>query len=147
MLLTTTSVKVFIDIFIGIWSFVLSLVWVYSINRTRGERVSAGEIWDRFPKFILGYVLTFVVMLLVALASPDLLTAARAASAQDNAFRVLFFILTFFSIGLVSNFRQLWREGFGKLAGVYAVSLFGFVIWVGLAISFVFFHGLVPPTA
>ena len=147
MLLTTTSVKVFIDIFIGIWSFVLSLVWVYSINRTRGERVSAGEIWDRFPKFILGYVLTFVVMLLVALASPDLLTAARAASAQDNAFRVLFFILTFFSIGLVSNFRQLWREGFGKLAGVYAVSLFGFVIWVGLTISFVFFHGLVPPTA
>ncbi|MDE3074614.1 MAG: putative sulfate exporter family transporter [Chloroflexota bacterium] len=147
MLLTTTSVKVFIDIFIGVWSFVLSLIWVYGINREKGEQVKASEIWDRFPKFILGYVLTFVVMLGLALASPGLLTAARAASAEANAFRVVFFVLTFFSIGLVSNFRQLWREGFGKLAAVYAVSLFGFVIWVGLGISFVFFNGLVPPTA
>jgi hypothetical protein len=32
------------------------------------------------------------------------------------------------------------------LAAVYLVSLFGFVIWVGLAISWLFFHGIKPPT-
>jgi hypothetical protein len=32
-----------------------------------------------------------------------------------------------------------------KLAAVYVVSLFGFVIWVGLAISWLFFSGVKPP--
>ena len=45
----------------------------------------------------------------------------------------------------MSNFRQLWAEGIGRLAAVYLLSLFGFVIWVGLAISLVFFAGVKPP--
>jgi hypothetical protein len=60
---------------------------------------------------------------------------------------VIFFILTFFSIGVLSNFRRLWSEGIGKLAAVYCVSLFGFVIWVGLLISWLFFAGVKPPLA
>jgi hypothetical protein len=60
---------------------------------------------------------------------------------------VIFFILTFFSIGVLSNFRKLWEDGIGKLAAVYVVSLFGFVIWVGLLISWIFFAGVKPPLA
>jgi hypothetical protein len=41
----------------------------------------------------------------------------------------------------------LWEEGIGRLAAVYAVSLFGFIIWIGLAISFIFFAGIRPPLA
>lgn len=59
--------------------------------------------------------------------------------------RVMFLVLTFFAIGLVSNFPKLWEEGIGRLAVVYLVCLFGFIIWVGLAISWVFFHGVTPP--
>ena len=55
-----------------------------------------------------------------------------AAIGEANMFRVIFFILTFFSIGVLSNFRKFWEDGLGKLAAVYLVSLFGFVIWVGL---------------
>ena len=36
-------------------------------------------------------------------------------------------------------------EGIGKLAAVYVVCLFGFIIWVGLVISWVFFSGIKPP--
>ena len=46
---------------------------------------------------------------------------------------------------MLSNFRRLWADGIGKLAAVYVVSLFGFVIWVGLAISWIFFAGVKPP--
>ena len=53
--------------------------------------------------------------------------------------------ISFFSIGVLSNFRKLWQEGIGRLAAVYVVSLFGFVIWVGLAISWLFFGGITPP--
>ena len=62
-------------------------------------------------------------------------------------FRVLFFVLTFFTIGVVTNFRKLWEEGIGRLAAVYVVCLFGFIIWIGLAISWLFFHGVKPPLA
>jgi hypothetical protein len=50
--------------------------------------------------------------------------------------------LTFFSIGMATNVRRLWAEGLGRLALVYVVSLFGFVIWIGLAISWLFFQGV-----
>jgi Kef-type K+ transport system membrane component KefB len=66
---------------------------------------------------------------------------------QANIFRQLFFLLTFFSIGLMSDLRQLWQQGIAKLAAVYVVSLFGFVVWVGLLISWLFFHGMQPPLA
>jgi hypothetical protein len=66
---------------------------------------------------------------------------------EANGLRVIFFILTFFSIGLLSNFRKLWQEGIGRLAAVYLVSLFGFVIWVGFVISWLFFSGVKPPLA
>jgi hypothetical protein len=45
----------------------------------------------------------------------------------------------------MSNFRKLWEEGIGRLAAVYLLCLFGFVIWVGLVISFIFFGGVNPP--
>jgi hypothetical protein len=38
-------------------------------------------------------------------------------------------------------------SGIGRLAEVYVVCLFGFVIWAGLAISWVFFGGVKPPLA
>ncbi len=64
---------------------------------------------------------------------------------QANVFRGIFFVMTFFSIGVVSNFRKLWEEGIGKLAAVYVLCLFGYIIWVGLGISWIFFHGMMPP--
>jgi len=71
--------------------------------------------------------------------------AAKAATGEANVFRGIFFVMTFFTIGLVSNFKKLWEEGIGKLAAVYVISLFGFIIWIGLIISWIFFHGVKPP--
>ena len=57
MLTTATTVKVFIDVFIGVWAFVLALIWVYGIDRASpARRCPLGEIWQRFPKFVLGYL-------------------------------------------------------------------------------------------
>ena len=199
---TATSIKVFIDIFIGIWAFVLAYIWANHIEKREGDKVRAVEIWQRFPKFIIGYVLTFGLFLTLGLACPafvktetlvpltkemqvnDPLTgklrldkvpvikrvsqvdpatgmatlvsvpvmkkeikpgAAKSSTDQANIFRVLFFCLTFFTIGVISNFRKLWEEGIGRLAAVYAVGLFGFIIWFGLIISWVFFGGVHPP--
>ena len=148
MLGTTATIKVFIDIFIGIWAFILAYIWTRHLNVREGDKARAAEIWERFPKFILGYVVTFVIILVLAIgATPDFTAKIKSAMGEANTFRGIFFVLTFFTIGVMSDFRKLWAEGIGRLAAVYVLSLFGFVIWVGLAISFIFFAGVKPPLA
>jgi uncharacterized membrane protein YadS len=144
---TATTVKVFIDIFIGVWSFILAAIWCTKIDARPGEKVRLAEIWERFPKFVLGYLLTFLVAVLIAVFAPSLTDKAKTAMGEANVFRGIFFAMTFFSIGVVSNFKKLWEEGIGRLAAVYLVCLFGFVIWIGLLISWLFFHGVKPPLA
>jgi len=143
---TAATVKVFIDIFIGVWAFVLAWIWTKHIDVHKGETVRVREIWDRFPKFVIGYVVTFLIILLIALtASAPTVAKVKAAMGEANTFRGIFFVLTFFTIGVMSNFRKLWEEGIGRLAAVYLLALFGFVIWVGLIISLLFFAGVKPP--
>jgi uncharacterized membrane protein YadS len=143
---TAATVKVFIDIFIGVWAFVLAYIWTKHIDVRPGDTVQAREIWDRFPKFVIGYVLTFAIILLIALsASAPTVAAVKAAMGEANTFRGIFFVLTFFTIGVMSDFRRLWEEGIGRLAAVYLLALFGFVIWVGLVISLLFYAGVKPP--
>ena len=84
-------------------------------------------------------------MLWLGLTAPALMGKLKAAMAEANVFRGIFFVMTFFTIGVVSNFKRLVEEGIGRLALVYVVCLFGFIIWIGLAISWVFFHGIKPP--
>ena len=141
----STTVKVFIDVFIGVWAFILAWIWSAKIERHQGDRIKIVEIWQRFPKFILGYVATFLIVLAIGFSTPSLVPKIKAAMAQANVFRSIFFLLTFFSIGVLSNFRRLWQEGFARLAAVYVLCLFGYIIWVGLLISWLFFHGVFPP--
>ncbi|MFB3826890.1 MAG: YeiH family protein [Bryobacteraceae bacterium] len=141
----TTTVKVFIDVFIAIWAFILAWIWTAKIEQKSGEKVRAAQIWERLPKFILGYLATFVAIILLTSLIPGLVPKAKASMGQANVFRGIFFVMTFFTIGVVSNFRKLWEEGIGRLAVVYVLCLFGFIIWIGLVISWLFFHGVKPP--
>ncbi|HWR02582.1 MAG TPA: putative sulfate exporter family transporter [Humidesulfovibrio sp.] len=143
--MTATTIKIFIDVFIGIWSFILAVVWCKYIDCKPGERMKFSAVLDRFPRFVLGYVITFLIMLALCATGPDLLKFGKSTIASTNVFRGIFFLLTFFTIGLVSNFKKLWAEGIGRLAAVYVVCLFGFIIWIGLFISWLFFHGMKPP--
>ncbi len=203
MLMAASTTKLFIDIFISIWAFLLAIIWTTKIEAREGQRVQAGEIWNRFPKFVLAYAITFIIMLLIAapiapkikptetqidkikkeitatekqlatvtnpaqqaslnekiaslkdkikgleaeIKEPKrIISNAKAATEGTNSLRVMFFLITFFTIGVVSNFKKLWEEGIGKLAAVYLLCLFGFIIWIGLVISWIFFHGVKPP--
>jgi len=150
ILMVATTTKVFIDIFIGVWAFILAVVWsVFRVDKTRpqqmGSKVSKAEIWNRFPKFLIGFILTFLILLYMGLNDPSIVKAASVGTDQSNALRTLLFALCFFSIGIVTNVRKLWAAGMGRIVGVYAVCLFGFIIWVGLVISWLFYKGMTPP--
>lgn len=152
VLMATTTAKLFIDVFIGIWAFILAAIWsIYRLNANNPEgptyKVSIKEIWQRFPKFILGFIATFLIIFLAGIYDPSIVKAADAGANQANLLRSVFFGLCFFSIGLVTNVRKLWNAGLGRIIGVYVIALFGFIIWVGLFISWLFYHGIKPPIA
>src|ERR1700732_1245145 len=100
---TTTTVKIFIDVFIGVWAFILGYIWTHYIDKGP-DKAKPSEIWQRFPKFILGFILVFAVSLWLAVGStPEIAKALPAAAGEANVFRVIFFVLTFFSIGVLDR--------------------------------------------
>src|SRR5437879_9780666 len=40
-----------------------------------------------------------------------LFRSLRAAMSEANSFRGIFFVMTFFTIGVMTDFRRLWEEG------------------------------------
>ena len=147
MLAATTLIKVFIDLFIGIWCFVLALVWQTAFTPANTtSRVRWTELFSRMPLFLIGFFLAFGGLLAAGLTWPELAKPIKSVEAQTEAFRKPLFALAFFAIGLATDFRRLWSPGLGKLVLVYLIALFGFILWIGLAISWLFFQG-VPAVA
>jgi hypothetical protein len=89
-----TTVKVFIDIFIGIWAFILAWIWASKIEARPGEKVGAGVIWERFPKFVIGYVITFLgtelefVIMVIAVSCVKLLSAHNSTQHTSRKHKV-----------------------------------------------------------
>ncbi len=147
--ITTSAVmtKIWIDMFIGLWAFVLALVWVYRIERRPGEVVPVSEVWHRFPKFVLGYFFTWFVYLGILFLAPSLTESAKVGAVPvEKGMRKLFFMLTFVSIGTITNFKTLAQARFGKMVFVYFIALFLFIIPVAVIVGYIFHHGMTVPT-
>ena len=55
------------DIWIGVWAFVLSIVATTRWDKTGVDvRPDPGEIWRRFPKFVLGFLAASLVITLIS---------------------------------------------------------------------------------
>ena len=85
LLTTTTTVKVFIDIFIGVWALVLAAVWAYGIEKERGQSVPFADILRRFPRFVVGYFALFLLLLAASLTWPKYLAGLKAATARRTS--------------------------------------------------------------
>jgi hypothetical protein len=147
--ITTSAImtKIWIDMFIGLWAFILAVVWVYKIDRTPGETVPFSEVWHRFPKFVLGYFFTWFVYLGILFLIPHLTDAAKLGAVPvEKGMRKLFFMLTFVSIGVITDFKKLAEARFGKMVLVYFIALFLFIIPVAILVGWIFHHGMTVPT-
>ncbi len=124
------------DIWIGIWAFVLAIVATARWDAAAtGGRVDAGEIWRRFPKFVLGFL---VASLLITLATRDLSLAdynRTALPALVNPLKDLrswAFIFCFLSIGLTTRLGDFVRAGARPVlaftAGVVVNVVLGYVL-------------------
>jgi uncharacterized integral membrane protein (TIGR00698 family) len=124
------------DVWIGVWAFVLSLIATTRWERTGVQnKSSAAEIWNRFPKFVLGFL---VASALVTLVSRGYDYAAYkkevvpALVAPLQAFRTWAFTFAFLSIGLTTRIREFAAIGarpfYAFTIGVVVNVILGFVL-------------------
>lgn len=124
------------DMWIGVWAFVLSMIATARWERTGiHSRSRAAEIWNRFPKFVLGFLVASAVVTLVArgfdyAAYKKEVLPALVAPLQ--AFRTWAFTFAFLSIGLTTRIREFASVGarpfYAFTIGVLVNVVLGFVL-------------------
>jgi len=136
------------DLWIGIWAFVLSIVAVTRWDATGVDsRAGAGQIWQRFPKFVIGFVIASALISALAagygtadfnkVLKPDVVGPIKTL-------RTWAFTFCFLSIGLTTRWRELAGVGLRPFlafsSGVVVNVLLGFLLsavvfggyWAGL---------------
>jgi len=103
------------DVWIGIWAFVLAIVATTQWDRIEtGRKPQAAEIWWRFPKFVIGFLLASLLVTVVtagySLADFNK-TVVPSLVGPVKDLRTWAFIFCFLSIGLTTRFRELASAG------------------------------------
>ncbi len=114
-------VKSIQNILIGFIAFFVALFFALKVDKSGSSKVGAGEIWTRFPKFIIGF---FVASLVASFIFLPLCGGAevKAINGVLDQYKNWAFVLAFTSIGLDTNFKSLIKQmQGGKILWLYVV--------------------------
>jgi len=126
------------DVWIGIWALVLALISVtYWENKETNSTVQVGQIWWRFPKFVIGFLVASILTTLIVhgntLADYNKIVKP-ALIAPITSLRTWAFTFSFLSIGLTTRFRELANAGskpfIAFTAGVIINVILGYILSV-----------------
>ena len=138
-----TIVKTTQNALLGVVAVALTAYFAVRVERSAtsalddSARPSAAQLWERFPKFVLGFLAASVIGTLYVAAVGA--AAAKPVIATVNDLRTLFLILAFVSIGLefrVAPLREAGWRPVGVFAGATVVNLL-----VGLLLATLLFSG------
>lgn len=132
------------DVWIGVWAFVLSLIATTSWDRTGiKNQARVGEIWRRFPKFVLGFLAASVILTLVSRGytyAEYKKEVVPGLVAPLQALRTWAFTFAFLSIGLTTRLRQFVAVGarpfYAFTFGVVVNVILGFVLSTQVFVDF-----------
>ncbi|MEX2011537.1 MAG: putative sulfate exporter family transporter [Chloroflexota bacterium] len=105
----------------GIVAVLLTAYFVFRVERVEGARVGLGALWQRFPKFILGFLAASAVATLFINAAADPKAAGDIVAVAGTNLRVWFFILAFVCIGIEFRPAAL-REAGARPVAVFAIA-------------------------
>ncbi|MBQ9548659.1 MAG: putative sulfate exporter family transporter, partial [Bacteroidales bacterium] len=106
---------------IGFIAFFVALFFALKVDKTGTSKVGAGEIWTRFPKFIIGF---FVASLVASFIFLPLVGGGevKAINGVLDQYKNWAFVLAFTSIGLDTNFKSLIKQmQGGKILWLYVI--------------------------
>ncbi|MGB4398421.1 MAG: putative sulfate exporter family transporter [Daejeonella sp.] len=104
----STIVKFSQNVLLGLAAFAISVFWTYTKHpnsKDPDSKPTIGVIWDRFPKFVLGFIAASLLFSFIL----DPATVSSVKSSLKNL-QGLWFALAFTSIGLETNFADLFSK-------------------------------------
>jgi uncharacterized membrane protein YadS len=133
-----TIVKTTQNALLGVVAVALTAYFAFAVERSRdAARPRARELWERFPKFVLGFLAASIIATVWTGAVG--VAAAKPVIATVNDLRTLFLILAFVSIGLEFRVAPLRAAGW-RPVGVFAAAT-GVNLLVGLGLAVLLFSG------
>ncbi len=128
----STIVKFSQNVLLGLAAFAISVYWTYTQKAPAGSenvKPSAGLLWERFPKFVLGFIAASLLFSFVL--SPELIAPAKDGL---KSIQTLWFVLAFTSIGLETKFSDLFnRENKKPLYAFLIAQLFNILVTLVIA--------------
>lgn len=102
----STIVKFSQNVMLGLAAFAISVYWTYTGkgDQVEGGKPSLGVIWDRFPKFVLGFVVASLVFSFALSAE-----TVDSVKGSIKNIQTIWFVLAFTSIGLETRFSDLFN--------------------------------------
>ncbi|MDI6762625.1 MAG: putative sulfate exporter family transporter [Thermodesulfobacteriota bacterium] len=134
-----TIVKFSQNVLIGVAAFLLSIWWTLKKGKQSGERPSVRVIWERFPKFVIGFLAASLVFSF--LIDPGLVKETKGIL---SGLRTVWFALAFTSIGLETRFTELFKMGGGRPAIAFIGAQAFNIIWT-LILAYLLFGGYIFP--
>lgn len=134
---TSTIVKFSQNVLLGVAAFAISVYWTYTNNplaKDKDTKPSLGVIWERFPKFVIGFVAASLLFSFVIPAD-----TVNTVKASLKNFQGLWFALAFTSIGLETNFSDLFNKDSRKPLYAFLIAQ-TFNIFVTLVIAYFLFR-------
>lgn len=137
---TGVIVKFSQNALIGVAAFILVVWWTYKAGAAGGtDKANAGIIWERFPKFVLGFL---IASALFSFFLPgDMAKGTQSALGQ---FRTWWFALAFVCIGLETKFVDLATMEGGRPAVAFIAAQAVNVVWT-LILAYLLFGGVIFP--
>jgi uncharacterized integral membrane protein (TIGR00698 family) len=123
----------------GIVAVLLTVWFVYRVERSPGVTVGLGELWARFPKFIIGFVVASAAATWFINTAADPKAAGAIVRVAGTDLRVWFFTLAFVCIGLEFRPAAIREAGARPLLVFAAATILNLV--VALALASVLFSG------
>ena len=134
---TAVIVKSSQNVLLGVAAFIISLIWSYK-GGNGVQKPTLGVIWDRFPKFVVGFILASLVFSFCF----DMETAKAIGKTTKGLSNTLFSV-AFVCIGLETRFKDIFsRENRKPLYAFLTAQTFNIV--VTLIIAYVMFGILKP---
>lgn len=147
-LYVAATIKMIQNVLIGVIAFGVALYWCARVECVPGQKVRVMEIWHRFPKFVLGFIMASIVFSLVyQYLGKDVSYALidhGAIRGMSKIFRGWFFCLAFTSIGLATNFRELKEYFKGGKPFILYVCGQSFNLMLTLLMAYIMFYLVFP---
>jgi uncharacterized membrane protein YadS len=123
---------------IGVAAFILVIWWTFKAGAAAGgEKPSPAIIWERFPKFVLGFLVASAVF---SFFLPDAMVSGTKGVLAE--FRTWWFAFAFVCIGLETKFVDLLgMEGGRPALAFIAAQVFN--IFFTLVLAYLIFGGMI----